>query len=255
MSYNLPMPSHLYLSPHLDDVVLSCGGLIAQQTAAGESVSVLTVCAGDAPPGPLSSFAHELHARWGEAEAPIASRRAEDRVACGRLDASVIHFDIPDAVYRRGDGGEVLYSSERAIFSLINPQEADLELRLAHLLKEACPTATRLYCPLVIGGHVDHRLTRRAAEGLSRQLWYYQDLPYAARGGHIPPDLGLPNGIKATWPLSSGEIDAWAAATATYRSQLSTFWSDVAALHRELRDFHDAGGGIRILAPEGVDLL
>ncbi len=249
------MPSHLYLSPHLDDAVISCGGLIAQQTAAGEPVSVLTVCAGDAPPGPLSSFAQELRTRWGEAEGPIASRRAEDRVACGRLDASVIHLDIPDAVYRRGEGGEVLYPSEQAVFSLIHPQEADLALRLTHLIKEAHPTATRLYCPMAIGGHVDHRITRRAAEHLDRQLWYYQDLPYAARGESIPPDLGLPSGIEATWPLSLGEIDAWAAAVATYRSQLSTFWSDVAALHRELRDFHDAGGGIRMLASEVNDLL
>ena len=107
---------------------------------------------------------------------------------------------------------------------------------------------------MAIGGHVDHRITRRAAERLDRKLWYYQELPYAARGERIPIDLGLPSGIEAIWPLSLGEIDAWTAAVATYRSQLSTFWSDVAVLHRELRDFHDVGGGIRMLAPEKSDL-
>lgn len=38
----------IHLSPHLDDVVLSCGGQIAARCGRGESVLVVTLAAGDA---------------------------------------------------------------------------------------------------------------------------------------------------------------------------------------------------------------
>src|SRR4030042_1739567 len=77
----LDMASHVYLAPHLDDAVFSCGGLIARQTANDEAVTVVTVCAGDTPVGELTPFAVELHRQWGGAGSPIAARRAEDRMA------------------------------------------------------------------------------------------------------------------------------------------------------------------------------
>lgn len=246
------MVSHLYLSPHLDDAVMSCGGLIAQQTATGELVSVVTVCAGDPPPGLPSSFASELHERWEEASSPVAARRAEDRVACGRLDAAVLHLDIPDAVYRRDREGELIYNSESEIFSPVDIREENLIQHLADVIKKTYPAECKIYCPIGVGGHVDHQLTRRAAERLDLSLWYYYDLPYAARGEILPLELGFPPGIEITWRLSSGEIDAWAAAVAMYQSQFSTFWTDMQSLHQELRDYHDTYDGIRLFRPEGV---
>jgi LmbE family N-acetylglucosaminyl deacetylase len=91
----------IYFSPHLDDVVLSCGGLIWQQTQRGDSVEVWTVCAGDLPPGPYTAFIEELHARWESSENTVLMRRAEDRLACARLGAMPRHLPIPDSVYRR----------------------------------------------------------------------------------------------------------------------------------------------------------
>ncbi len=38
---------HIYLSPHLDDVALSCGGRIVKQRSKGENVLVVTVFTGD----------------------------------------------------------------------------------------------------------------------------------------------------------------------------------------------------------------
>ena len=42
------MLKHVYLSPHLDDAVLSCGGAIHRAGAAGEAVLVITVFAAEA---------------------------------------------------------------------------------------------------------------------------------------------------------------------------------------------------------------
>jgi hypothetical protein len=121
----------IYLSPHFDDAVLSCGGLIAQQTRQGDTVEVWTLCAGDLPPGPYTAFVEELHARWETAENTVVLRREEDRLACARLGATLRHFPIPDSVYRRspqaqgwatgpttGIGNEITYAALAAGLAL-----------------------------------------------------------------------------------------------------------------------------------------
>jgi LmbE family N-acetylglucosaminyl deacetylase len=244
------MPDHVYLSPHLDDAVLSCGGLIARQIEDGEAVTVLTVCAGDPPEGFFSSFAQELHARWGQPGPAIAARREEDRRACGHLGAGVIHLDIPDAVYRRGEQGEALYTSEQAIFGPLHAAETELVDHLTEVLSDAAATGASLYSPLAIGGHVDHRLTRLAAEGLGRRLWYYQDLPYAARKRDLPSDLGFPHGAEVAVQLRGEHLKEWVEAASLYRSQLSTFWSSITELREEMYAFYDELAGFRLIAPQ-----
>src|SRR5512139_3118661 len=76
-------PMHwIYLSPHLDDAALSCGGLIWEQVHAGDTVSVWTICAGDPPNGSLSPFAEALHARWQSGIEAAVLRREEDVTSC-----------------------------------------------------------------------------------------------------------------------------------------------------------------------------
>lgn len=43
----MTIATYLYISPHLDDAVLSVGGLIAAQLAAGDRVVIATVCTAD----------------------------------------------------------------------------------------------------------------------------------------------------------------------------------------------------------------
>ncbi|MGD8604505.1 MAG: PIG-L family deacetylase [Anaerolineales bacterium] len=244
------MPTHVYLSPHLDDAVFSCGGLIARQVADGDFVTVVTVCAGNPPAGVLSPFARSLHERWGET---ITDRRIEDRMACGRLGASVHHLDIPDAIYRLGPEDEFLYASEEAIFGPLHPSEMGLVEHLTTVLLEVIPDEASVYSPQAIGGHVDHRLVRRAAVHLGRSLSYYYDLPYAARQGQLPADLPLVSGKRVKIQLSENEIEEWTAATAAYRSQLSTFWPSESAIYEELSRFHDEIGGLPLIVPFGTN--
>ena len=237
---------HLYLSPHLDDAVYSCGGLIAQQTAQGEFVTVLTICAGDPPADGLSSFARELEARWGESQSPVNVRREEDAEACAALGAGTMHFDIPDAIYRLGQDGAPLYATEVALFGEVDKSEAALRQKIAQQLAQACEGMDRVYCPLGIGGHVDHRLVREAAETLEGLLLFYPDFPYAARGRDLPKGLGWPPGQKITLSLHDAVIQAWIDAILRYRSQLSTFWDDAAGLEDELRAYVAQKGGMQI---------
>ena len=249
IGYNPYMGARFLLSPHLDDAVLSCGGLIARWINRGYDVTVLTIFAGDPPPGPLSPFAQELHSQWDQADGAVASRRAEDRIACGRLGASVAHLAFPDALYRRSAAGDPLYPNEASVFGGIQPEEDPLVEAICAELSPAHEAESTWLCPIGIGGHVDHRLTRRAAERLGVGLWYYRDLPYDSRGGSLPAGMSMPTGAEAVLALAPEEIESWATAVAEYRSQVSTFWADEAELLQELTEYHERMGGIRVFTP------
>lgn len=238
------MIAHLYLSPHLDDAVFSCGGLMAMQDARGEPISVLTLFAGDPPDYRISNYAAELHARWGKSGPPIAMRRAEDRLACGRLGASVVHLDFPDAVYRVDENQAALYPDVEGVFSDVAHYENELLDQLIDALEEIDFGQAKVYSPMGLGGHVDHILTRTAAEGLGIKLLHYADMPYAARSDELE---GLFQHGDPQWKLAlltEEAIDSWVAAVFEYQSQLSTFWQDEDQLYKELQNFHDGYNGI-----------
>jgi LmbE family N-acetylglucosaminyl deacetylase len=207
----------IYLSAHLDDAIYSCGGLIWEQARAGEKVAVWTFCAGDPPAGPLSPFAESLHDRWNTGREAAALRREEDRLACSLVGAAPRHFSIPDCIYRRSPvDGTALYSTEEEIFGSLHPADAGLAAGLSQELLQAAPVETHLVCPLGLGGHVDHQLTRASAEATKRSLWYYADYPYVLE------------------------------AIAAYASQVSTFWEDRKGMHDRLQAYVFQTGGVRL---------
>ncbi len=238
---------HIFLSPHFDDAVYSGGGWLWQLAQADETVEVWTLCAGDPPPAEYSPFAQELHGRWGLAGAAVvAARRAEDQAACALVGASWRYFDLPDAIYRRVEGGEHLYASRQAIFGPLAAAETPLLHSLAADLAAALEPQDTLYCPLTLGNHVDHQLTRRAAELLARPRVYYADLPYVLDSEDGLPGL-LPAGAQiAVHPLAAEALAAWTQAAAAYASQLSSFWPDAAALGGALAGYLTRHNGLRL---------
>ncbi|MGA9532220.1 MAG: PIG-L family deacetylase [Anaerolineales bacterium] len=243
------MPNAVYLSPHLDDAIYSCGGLIARQVSEGHSITVLTVFAGDPPPGPVSPFARELHERWQGGAAAMDLRRQEDLEACARLGAAALHMGLPEAVYRKASDGDPLYPTEQSIFGPSVGEDEIMVERLAEAIDQVSPAGSQLYAPVGIGGHIDHGLTRRAAQQLDRPLWLYHDFPYAARGFDTPPDFPPKDGVSTMLPLDEPEIEDWVQAIWRYQSQQSTFWEDLPALRKELKAYLSHHHGIPIVAP------
>lgn len=236
----------IYLSPHLDDAVYSCGGLIWEQTQAENAVEIWTLCAGDPPPGPLSPFAQALHTRWGTGTDVGPVRRAEDEQAAARVGAAIRHLALPDCIYRRAPSGEGFYTSEKAIFGEIHPAEQLVVNWFSHLLASHIPAGTLVVCPLTLGGHVDHQLVRTAAERAGRVSRYYADFPYVMRA-----DVHLEKYVPAGWkpevfPISHAGMQAWEEAAALYVSQFSTFWRGRAALQAELHAYCQQFGGIQL---------
>jgi LmbE family N-acetylglucosaminyl deacetylase len=242
------MAKRYYISPHLDDAIFSCGGLIYQQRLRGDEVVVLTVCAGDPAGDDPSSYAKGLEERWGTGTSAVDVRRQEDRRACEKLGAGYLHLPIPDCIYRISESGDAYYDSEEAIFGEIHPDEAGLIDEVSQMLQRECEGVTHIYAPVGYGGHVDHRLTRKAVDQLNRKIYFYRELPYAVRDGEVPEELCLPEGEPVLIPLKDDEISAWIEAVRLYDSQISTFWADPQVMDDDLRSIYALLGGIPIIS-------
>jgi LmbE family N-acetylglucosaminyl deacetylase len=240
----------VYLSPHLDDIALSCGGLVWEQCQAGDRVSVWTVCAGDPGEEPLSPFAQSLHERWQTGREAVRQRRAEDEAACAILGAAARHFPIPDCIYRRSPlNGNHLYTTEESLFGPLHPQEFGLVQSLSAELRRSLPAEAEIVCPLTLGGHVDHRLTCAAAAGLERPLWYYADYPYEREAIGELAVLEQAGWKSFLFRVSTGGLAAWTHSVAAHASQISTFWPNLVTMQAALRDYWAENEGVRLWRP------
>jgi LmbE family N-acetylglucosaminyl deacetylase len=225
--------------------------MIHRQVEAGERVVVLTVCAGDPPPGPLSAFALSLHQRWSQAtiagatpRETVAARRAEDLAALEALGAEAIHLAIPDCIYRaHPESGVHLYASMEALFGRIHQSETALIERLSEELVSVRGQMLDgfIYAPLGLGGHVDHQLTRQAAERAGGVTAYFEDYPYAGQLSAIAPEGMRPDRI---W-LAPDDIGAKVRAVSAYSSQISSFWPSLSEMEDAVREFAERTGGGR----------
>lgn len=234
-------PDWVYLSPHLDDAVFSCGGRIVLQARAGMTVWVVTACAGS-PEGPLSDFAQALHEYWGlaGADAP-AVRREEDRVALALLGAVAVHWDFRDCIYRRAPDGRFLYPNWESLWGPVVEEDQGVMEELTRRIAEL-PSSAILCVPLGAGAHVDHRLVRWAAERTGRPLVYYEDYPYAGEAGKVEEALGEGDWKPEVVALGEAALEAKIAAARCYRSQITSFWADEADLAAHFRAYADAVG-------------
>ena len=239
---------HIYLSPHPDDVALSCGGCIYDQSRQGEPVLVVTFFGASPPPMAFSSFAQGQHDKWEVETDAMAHRRAEDMAALKVLGAEPLYLDYLDCIYRlHPQTGETMYASEEGIFGEIDPAEAGFHLALAQHIVEIAGSprlGLTLYVPLTAGHHVDHQLLQRAGIALLGQgyrVMFYEDHPYAAKPGMIRAALAAWRGPKPLQPhilpISEAAMAARIAAIACYASQIRTLFTDLATMESLIRGY------------------
>lgn len=239
----------IYLSPHLDDAVLSCGGQIHQMTKAGNSVLIVSIMAGDGPSTGLSDFAHGLQERWQLAHDASAARRREDKAACRVVGADHFHMDLLDCIYRQDPvSGAALYTSEESLFGELHSVDVQLAVTLAQAFANL-PEADGVFAPLTVGHHVDHQLTRLAAESWlgSSNLAYYEEFPYTLSGEALPAEVADEHRWRSSIVrLSTTALSARIEAIACYRSQLSTFFRDDSDLAQSVTQYSREVGGERL---------
>lgn len=238
----------IYLSPHLDDAVLSAGGLIYDQTQTGTPVEIWTFMAGKPSDTEASPFAQTLHSQWGFADADesIRMRREEDRQAAAMVGATVQHFDFLDCIYRRGPNGEWLYEG---ISMEPRTEDDGLPQQIADAISTRLEPDDVLVCQLSVGSHVDHVLVRRAAELLGRPLLYDIDVPYIFTKYDELESKSA--GMKETvYSITVAGLKSWQEAILEYKSQLAIL-GDAMSTPEQAREsiiaYWEEWGGIRLL--------
>ncbi len=239
----------IYLSPHLDDAVLSAGGLIYEQTRAGIPVEIWTFMCGVPPKEDGNSpFAQLLQAQWGfsSAEEAVRERRTEDRNAAAIVGASVVHFDFLDCIYRRGRDGEWLYTD---ISVPPHVEDAGIPARIAETVSARLQPDDVLVCQLSVGSHVDHVLVRMGAELLGRSLFYDIDIPYLFYKPEelAPKSTGMKESVHS---ITEAGLRSWQEAVLAYKSQIPTLGEGMSTPEQaraSLRSFWAERGGIRLL--------
>jgi LmbE family N-acetylglucosaminyl deacetylase len=228
---------HVYLSPHLDDAVLSCGGAIAAHSALGSHVLVVTLCTAVPTREQLGPLAEEFHGDWNLAhDDAVTVRLREDLLAMELVGADCLWVGMLDSIYRLPfayDTRERLFGTPRADDPL------DQELRsFIPALRQQLPQAT-FYAPLAIGYHVDHQITYTVAnECGGPPLAFYEDIYYVLIAGELErrmADLAghfVPRTIDISATLGSkiGAIDA-------YASQVPELFGGSEAMAQQITEF------------------
>lgn len=249
--YNLSV-NWIFLSPHFDDIALSCGGLLWELSQSGQAVEICTICSSAPPEGPLSSFAESLHTRWETGAQAVSTRKMEDQVSCTALGATWRYIEIPDCIYRPGgSSGLYFYATEESLFGSLHPEESTLVSEVAARIRTTLDPGDQIVAPLALGGHVDHQLTRQAAEQLKVPILYYGDYPYLLHESARLSALAANGWQVSHFPISSSGLSAWQSAITAHTSQISTFWSDVESMQSAIRALWEVNKqGISLWSPD-----
>lgn len=191
----------LFLSPHLDDAVLSCAGLMSA-FATRRKITVATLFTeAEPPPHTRAARAFLDQCKAHSADSLFAARRNEDETALADLRVRHRHLGAPDALFRRHDKPRVglgplakmlpelmhLYPTyrfdialgrvargDRALIGQLRDQVSDLLIQTG---------AGLIFCPLGVGRHVDHLITRLIGTHFPGLVVYYSDFPYSLSNG------------------------------------------------------------------------
>jgi LmbE family N-acetylglucosaminyl deacetylase len=180
-----PRLNILVLSPHRDDAAFSLALTLASWLHAGHTVTI------------LNAFTRSLEAPFSDADFlhendrlsyVSAMRKKEDEAFLRHLPgAAMVDANIKDAPLRLHCSPDVVHDIP------LDPNDGALVKIRKSLTRHLTQPNPAFVLPLGLGGHIDHRVAREAAQSLVADLpcAFYEDLPDAFREPAIPlqPDL------------------------------------------------------------------
>lgn len=212
---------HLFLSPHYDDAVWSCGGILSELKKNDEAIQVLTIFGGEA---------NDLREAdpWRRV-ANSSIRRLENERAMQCLDVEHVSLGYCDAALRQDNNFNYLYSEPAGLLKDPHPEDSGLIKGIVEDLTSLFSPGDQIYVPLALNAHVDHRLTRKAVESLAPSfLNYYADFPY----------IRCVKGLEAySVNLFPFDVDAWLKASLCYRSQVIYLFKSQLDFQKQLKQF------------------
>lgn len=190
-----------FISPHLDDAILSAGGLISY-LASKTTVEVITIFTKPSPkPYTLSTKVFLKNCNFRDAEDLFNKRRLEDQYVFTKLNLNYHHLGFTDASWRKKiNPNRILKVFSKIIPELIhiypiyrnylkkgvtsghvsNEDEQNVTLikqKLNKIIKNK--KNILIFCPIGIGLHVDHILVRNLCQNSFKNIIFWSDFPYS----------------------------------------------------------------------------
>jgi len=171
----------LVLSPHLDDAVFSCCDHIMDWQKKAQVLVVTIFTRFGNKSSILRNNIRLSESGFSSPQEQEKKRKKEDEEAMKKLKVNFLHLDFVDAGYRIF-GKKPLYSGSSLFSGKVFHHDGLLASKLEKALKPF-KEFDRVAIPLGVGGHIDHVLTRKAAEKVfdGKKISYFVDFPYASK--------------------------------------------------------------------------
>ncbi len=182
----------VFISPHFDDAILSCGGLLSELSGKTD-ITIINVFT-KAHKKPYTLSARKFLKNSGNQSDAILlydTRCTEDKNALSQLRVKIINLGLEDALFRRKKQSSLLgklipevihiYPTYRwHILKAISSTDYAPKI-LKKILKKYSKKDVLFFAPSGIGNHADHQIIRRVSEELFDDLILYSDFPYNIR--------------------------------------------------------------------------
>lgn len=191
-----------FISPHLDDAMLSCGDLLSRLSGS-VSITIVNVFT-EAAFGPhtLSTKNFLKQCNCNDSFELFKKRREEDKKIWDEMGIKVINLGFIDAQWRKKDKLDFFQRKLSVLipeFSHIYPTYrwhiikggvSKLDNCLMDNIKKEILSIVNtkekylIFCPSAVGNHVDHLLVRNCClEIFGNNLILWSDFPYNEKGG------------------------------------------------------------------------
>lgn len=182
-----------FISPHLDDAVLSVGGLLSYLSQFTPTTVINVFTRAEEDHLTLSARAFIKQCGYSNVQALYSARRQEDTVVFKTLNVTVKDLRLTDALFRRknmkvGILQKIMQSVPE--LSAVYPTYR-FHITTGKISKNDRPTIERLrkalltipqkafvFCPVALGNHVDHIIVRDVCASLFTNAIFWSDFPY-----------------------------------------------------------------------------
>lgn len=170
----------IFFSPHLDDAILSCGGLIINLVRDKKKVLIVTVFnESDGTKTNKNITRHVKACGFDDIWKLAKKREKEDKKMAKILKVKVLWLDEIEANYREN------YKSYKEIIEK-KAIERELDLvgrvnsKINNILKKLLSKNGEVYFPMGLGNHIDHLIVNRSGLEATKkyQVYFWEDYPY-----------------------------------------------------------------------------
>lgn len=214
---------YIFISPHLDDAILSCGNLIYDLKNNNKKIIIVTIFTKASKV--VSQQAKEFlnQSRYENANKLFEDRKIDDLKVCKFLGVRAVHMGFIDAAWRHYNRKLIYRSNERQYSGRISYKDKDLIKELTRKLNRMIDNNNKilLLSPLGIGNHIDHLIVNNIVNKIKIDKIFWEDFPYNTKGNNFKRRLYLYKKYDLLFKIDNSNFSKKVNLIKLYKSQFN----------------------------------